>query len=246
MAILCLAEVAGGPPGAPRRIVVGYTRTRRSPCSRRELNGRRGDDRAAQRRAEAEPRADARGRARRSSTAARSRNIAHGCNSVIATQAGDGAGRLHRDRGRLRLRPRRREVLRHQVRLGRPRPGGRGHRRDGAGAQDARRSFEGHADRPGSDRRGARPPEPGEARREHRDLRGGAGRRLEPVRRRHGGGDRGRPARMRTAEGPVRRRGCLHEGGRGRGRPGRGRRRGCRARPGPVPAPLQTDRSRRR
>ncbi len=42
-------------------------------------------------------------------------NIAHGCNSVLATEHGDAPERLHRHRGRLRRRPRRREVPRHQV-----------------------------------------------------------------------------------------------------------------------------------
>ena len=66
-------------------------------------------------------------------------NIAHGCNSVLATktalkladyvvtEAGFGA-----DLGR-------REVLRHQVPQGRARSGGRGHRRHRPRAQDARR-----------------------------------------------------------------------------------------------------------
>ena len=47
-------------------------------------------------------------------------NIAHGCNSVIATRTALKLGRLRRHRGRLRRRPRRREVLRHQVPHGRP------------------------------------------------------------------------------------------------------------------------------
>ena len=42
-------------------------------------------------------------------------NIAHGCNSVIATQVGAEARRLRGHRGRLRRRSRRREVRRHQV-----------------------------------------------------------------------------------------------------------------------------------
>jgi formate--tetrahydrofolate ligase len=48
-------------------------------------------------------------------------NIAHGCNSVIATQTALKPGRLRGDRGRLRCRPGCREVLRHQVPQGRPR-----------------------------------------------------------------------------------------------------------------------------
>ena len=66
-------------------------------------------------------------------------NIAHGCSSVIATRAGAAAGRLRGHRGRLRRRPRRGEVRRHQVPQVRPasrRRGGRGH---GAGAEVPRR-----------------------------------------------------------------------------------------------------------
>ena len=48
-------------------------------------------------------------------------NIAHGCNSVLATKTRAEARRLRRDRSRLRRRPRRREVLRHQVPQGGPR-----------------------------------------------------------------------------------------------------------------------------
>ena len=51
-------------------------------------------------------------------------NIAHGCNSVLATHAGAQARRLRGDRGRLRRRPRRREILRHQVPQGRAQAGG--------------------------------------------------------------------------------------------------------------------------
>ena len=47
-------------------------------------------------------------------------NIAHGCNSVIATQDGAQARRLRGHRSRLRRRPRRREVRRHQVPQGGP------------------------------------------------------------------------------------------------------------------------------
>jgi formyltetrahydrofolate synthetase len=42
-------------------------------------------------------------------------NIAHGCNSIVATKGGLQARRLCRDRGRLRRRSRRREILRHQM-----------------------------------------------------------------------------------------------------------------------------------
>ena len=42
-------------------------------------------------------------------------NIAHGCNSVQATETRDASERLHRHGSRLRRRPRRGEVPRHQV-----------------------------------------------------------------------------------------------------------------------------------
>jgi hypothetical protein len=70
-------------------------------------------------------------------------NIAHGCNSVIATAMGAEAGRLRGDRGRLRRRPGRREVLRHQVPQGRPEARRRGHRGHRARAEDARRRRQG-------------------------------------------------------------------------------------------------------
>ena len=66
-------------------------------------------------------------------------NIAHGCNSVLATKTGARARRHRRHRSGLRLRPRRREILRHQMSHGRIASGGGGDRRDGALAQDARR-----------------------------------------------------------------------------------------------------------
>ena len=62
-------------------------------------------------------------------------NIAHGCNSVIATKAALSPRRLCGDRGRLRRGSRRREVLRHQVPPGGARPRRRGDRRDRARAQ---------------------------------------------------------------------------------------------------------------
>ena len=45
-------------------------------------------------------------------------NIAHGCNSIVATRGGAAAGRLRRDRGRFRRRPRRRKVLQYQMPAG--------------------------------------------------------------------------------------------------------------------------------
>ena len=50
-------------------------------------------------------------------------NIAHGCNSVIATKMAHEAGRLRHHRGRIRRRPGSREVPGYQVPYGRPEPG---------------------------------------------------------------------------------------------------------------------------
>jgi hypothetical protein len=148
--------------------------------------------------------------------------------------------RLGDHRGRLRLRSRRREVLRHQVPDGgarhpRGRAGG-----DGAGAQAARRrgAEELTLDEP-TRRRCARPAEPGEARREHRPLRRAAGGGAEPLRRRHRRGDRRggralrRPGRALRGLRPLRagRRGGARSGPRG---PGAG---GGPA--GPVPPALR-------
>ncbi len=82
-------------------------------------------------------------------------NIAHGCNSVIATQVRAEARRLRGHRGRIRRGPRRREVHRHQVpqvgpaaqprRAGRDDPGAqvpRRRRREGAHARESARTGE--------------------------------------------------------------------------------------------------------
>ena len=69
-------------------------------------------------------------------------NIAHGCNSVIATTTALQARRLRRDRGRLRRRPRRGEVPRHQVPQGGAEARLRRDRRDHPRAQDAWRRRE--------------------------------------------------------------------------------------------------------
>ena len=73
-------------------------------------------------------------------------NIAHGCNSVIATRTALHVADWGGDGGRLRLRPRHGEILRHQVSLGRPRCGRRRSRGDGARAQDAWRARQDRAD----------------------------------------------------------------------------------------------------
>ena len=64
-------------------------------------------------------------------------NIAHGCNSVMATRLGAEAGRRGGDRGRLRRRSGRGEVHRHQVPLGRAEAVLRRGGGDGARAEDA-------------------------------------------------------------------------------------------------------------
>ena len=66
-------------------------------------------------------------------------NIAHGCNSVIATRTALQTRRLRRHRGRLRRRPGGGEVRRHQVPQGRPDAERRGDRRHGARAEVPRR-----------------------------------------------------------------------------------------------------------
>ena len=121
-------------------------------------------------------------------------NIAHGCNSVVATRAGAAARRLRRHRGRIRLRPRRGEVRRHPVPLVRAAPVGRGDRRDGAGDEvPRRRRCRRPADRERRRARaGHRQPRP-PPRDRARDARAARRRRDQPPRRRHR--RRGRRAR---------------------------------------------------
>jgi len=66
-------------------------------------------------------------------------NIAHGCNSVMATRMAMRLGGLHRDRGRVRRGSGRGKIPRHQVPDDRASPGCRGGRGDRACAEDARR-----------------------------------------------------------------------------------------------------------
>ena len=68
-------------------------------------------------------------------------NIAHGCNSVMATRAALKLRRLGHHRGRVRRRPRGREVHRHQVPGQRPAPRGRRRRRDHPGPEVPRRAW---------------------------------------------------------------------------------------------------------
>ena len=102
-------------------------------------------------------------------------NIAHGCNSVMATRLGLEAGRRGGDRGRLRRRSGGGEVHRHQVPVGRAEAVLRGGGGDGAGAEDAWRR--------GAQRVG------------HGERRGGA------ARRRQSGAARGEPGEIRAAGG---------------------------------------------
>ena len=74
-------------------------------------------------------------------------NIAHGCNSVVATRAALKLGDYVVTEAGLRRGPRRREILRHQVPHGGVEAGRGGDRRHGARAQDARRRREGRARR---------------------------------------------------------------------------------------------------
>ena len=143
MAVFCLATDLDDLERRLGRMIVGYTRDRK-PVHRRRPEGRRRDDRAAQGRARAEPRADARGQPRLRPWRPVRQHRAW-------LQLGDGdphraqARRLRGHRGRLRRRPRGREVLRHQVPQGRPDARRRRDRRHRARAQDARRRRQGRA-----------------------------------------------------------------------------------------------------
>ena len=77
-------------------------------------------------------------------------NIAHGCNSARRHQAGPRARRHRAHRGRLRRRPRRREVLRHQV----PRSAGSSPRRRSSSRRCARSRCTAASRRTSSARRG--------------------------------------------------------------------------------------------
>ena len=125
-------------PQAPARRHRRRLHPRQGAGHRPRPAGRRRDDRAAARRPRPEPGADARAHAR-----------LHPRRPVREhrprLQLGDGhpgrpqAGRLGRHRGRLRRRPRRREVHRHQVPGQRPAPRGRRRRRDHPRAEVPRR-----------------------------------------------------------------------------------------------------------
>ena len=125
-------------------------------------------------------------------------NIAHGCNSLVATRLGLSLGDIVLDRGRLRRRPRRGEVLRHQVPVRRAQARGRRGRRHGPRAQDARRREEGRAGHARRGRAQAGHGQPRGAREERAEVRRAGRRRAQPLHLRHAGGDR------RRARGPPR------------------------------------------
>ena len=117
MAILCLAMDLKDLERRLGNIVVGYTRDRK-PVQGRRPQGRRRHDRAAQGRADAEPGADA---GEQSRLHPRRPVRQHRARLQLGARHQDRAQavRLRRDGGRLRRRPRRGEVLRHQVPQGR-------------------------------------------------------------------------------------------------------------------------------
>ncbi len=80
-------------------------------------------------------------------------NIAHGCNSVLATRMALATARLRRHGSRVRVRPRRREVLRPEMPVGRVESGGGRDRGDDSRLEDARRNL---ARRPFASRSGGR------------------------------------------------------------------------------------------
>ena len=137
MAIFCLATSLADLKERLGNIIVGYTRDAEAGARARPEGARR-DDGAAERRAkpnlvqtlENNPAFMHGGPFA---------NIAHGCNWVMATKAAPEAGRLRGDRGRLRRRPGRREVHRHQVPQGGPPARRGGDRGDGARAEAPRR-----------------------------------------------------------------------------------------------------------
>ena len=169
MAIFCLSESLDELKERLGRIIVAYTCDRKAD-HRRRPQGPRGDDRAAE------------GRLQPNLVQTLENNpafihggpfanIAHGCNSVIATKLAMRLVRVHGDRGRFRRRPGGGEVLQHQVPQGRDPPRRRRDRGHGPGAEAPRRRRpEGDRETeprgPGQGRR-----EPQEAHREHPPLR---------------------------------------------------------------------------
>jgi formate--tetrahydrofolate ligase len=113
MAILCLANDLEDLQKRLGDMIVAYRRDR-SPDLLPRPQGRWRDDGAAEGRDAAEPRADAREQPAFVHGGPFA-NIAHGCNSVIATKTALKLADYRGDRGGLRRGPRRREVHEHQV-----------------------------------------------------------------------------------------------------------------------------------
>ena len=165
-------------------------------------------------------------------------NIAHGCNSVMATKTALKLADYRGDGGGLRRRPRGGKILRHQVPLGRAEALRGGDRRDDPGAEDAWRRGQGGARQ--AERRGAeeglrqsRPPY-----RQRKTVRRAGGGGDQPLHLRHGRGDRGDPGvrPRRTAS----RRSSASTGRRARRAPRSWRMRWCGWR---NPAPRSSPRS---
>ena len=127
-----------GRPQAPHRRHRDRLHPRQEAGDRPRPRGPRRDDGAAARRARAQPGADPRAR---SGVRARRAVRQHRARLQLGRRdpGGPAAGRLRRHRGRLRRRPRRGEVRRHQVPQVRAASGRRGRRGHGAGAQVPRR-----------------------------------------------------------------------------------------------------------
>ena len=206
MAIFCLTESWADLKKRIGDIVIGYTRgdgAGHGPRARR----RRRDGRAAARRARPEPGADHRGRA-----GLRARRPVRQHRPRV--QLGDGdpgrpaAGRHRGHRGRLRRRPGRGEVRRHQVPQVRPASRRRGGGGDRARAEVPRRRRARRPRHRGPRRRRGRHGQPAPAPAQHpRGVRHPVRRRRQPVPDRHRGRDRARSSSWSRprACGPTRR-----------------------------------------
>ena len=138
MAIFCLADLAAGPEGAPGPHRRRLHRATSKPITRARPEGARRDGGAAEGRARAEPGADA---GEQPGLHPRRAVRQHRARLQLGDRhpGGAEAGRLRGHRGRLRRRPGRREVHRHQVPQGRPAARCRGDRGHAARAQVPRR-----------------------------------------------------------------------------------------------------------
>ena len=179
MAILCLARDLRRSEGAVRRDR-RRLHARRRAGARPRPEGQRRDGGAPEGRDPSQPRPDARGHPRpRPRRPVRQHRARLQLDPRDADR--DALRRDRRDRGGIRVRSRRREVPRHQVRLRGHVALGRRPGRDGARAQDARRRAEGRSRRRRP--RGALPghAQPRAAPRQRPDLRAARGRRDQPV-----------------------------------------------------------------